>query len=78
MDKKIDSISKHKGEGEVNTQQMTTQGGRGVMKTENTMKKPQHAWIQLIDNSYHPFVPLVAVKHHSVVSKEVHPRIKEA
>jgi len=32
----------------------------------------------LIDNSYHPFVPLVAVKHHSVVSKEVHPRIKEA
>ena len=78
VDKKIDTITKHRADGEITNEQVVTQGGRGMMKTENTMRKPQHAWIQSIDNSYNPFVPLVSIKHHSATTNEVHPRIKEA
>jgi hypothetical protein len=41
IDKKIDGISKNRGDGEVN-EAVVTQGGRGVMKTDNMMRKPQH------------------------------------
>ena len=26
------------------------------MSTDNTMRKPQHAWWKSIDNSYNPFI----------------------
>lgn len=34
------------------------------MKTENALKKPQHAWIRDIDNSYNVFVPSFEQKKH--------------
>jgi len=30
------------------------------------MRKPQHAWWSEIDNSYHPFVPLIKSKPHGI------------
>ena len=38
------------------------------LKTDHTMKKPQHAWINQIDNSYAPFVPLLKNKPHGLVA----------
>lgn len=32
--------------------------------TENALKKPQHAWIKDIDNSYNVFVPKLTKKEH--------------
>jgi len=32
--------------------------------TENALKKPQHAWIRDIDNSYNIFVPSLTIKEH--------------
>ena len=34
------------------------------MRTENALKKPQHAWIRDIDNSYNVFVPALKEKVH--------------
>ena len=35
-------------------------------RTDNTMKKPQHAWWKTIDNSYSPFVTCLQEKPHSL------------
>ena len=37
-----------------------------TMKTDNTMRKSQHAWWKSIDNSYHPFVPGLKEKPHGI------------
>lgn len=36
------------------------------MLTNNNILKPQHAWIQLVDNSYQVFVPLPKTKPNSI------------
>lgn len=40
------------------------------MRVENTMKKPQNAWIRQIDNSFNGFVPLLETKSHFFDKKE--------
>lgn len=37
-----------------------------VPKTENTMRKPQHAWWKEIDNSYEVFIPILKDKPHAM------------
>ena len=32
------------------------QGSERVLRTDNSLRKPQHAWWKSVDNSYHPFV----------------------
>ena len=41
------------------------------MRTENTMRKPQHAWIRDIDNSYNNFVPCFTKKVHFIESADL-------
>jgi hypothetical protein len=36
------------------------------MKVDNSMMKPQNAWIQTIDNSYAPFIPVVTEKPNAL------------
>ena len=46
------------------------------MKTENALKKPQHAWIKDIDNSYNVFVPKITQKvHFKGLKGELQPEI---
>lgn len=40
------------------------EGVKDRLKVENTMKKPQNAWIRTIDNSYNVFVPTLERKTH--------------
>ena len=40
------------------------------MRTENTMKKPQNAWIRQIDNSFNAFVPELERKSHFYCANE--------
>ena len=48
------------------------------MRTENTMRKPQHAWIRDIDNSYNNFVPCFTKKVHFIESADLPKEFQEA
>ena len=48
------------------------------MRTENTMRKPQHAWIRDIDNSYNNFVPCFTKKVHFIESADLPKEYQEA
>lgn len=50
--------------------------GAKRLQVENTLKKPQHAWIRQIDNSFNVFVPLLTKKEHYFCQAEG--RIKRA
>ena len=54
-DKQIDLIKRNDANIDVVTGQRA--GGERRLRTENALKKPQHAWIRDIDNSYNGFVP---------------------
>ena len=41
------------------------------MRTENALKKPQHAWFHSIDNSYNCFIPSLKTKEHYVKEQSV-------
>ena len=41
------------------------------MRTENALKKPQHAWIREIDNSYNVFIPTFTKKVHYITSEDL-------
>lgn len=36
-----------------------------VQRTNNQLRKPQYAFMELVDNSYNPFVPLITRKYHT-------------
>lgn len=61
-DKQIDNIKHHDSQIEVVVGQRA--GTERRMRTENALKKPQHAWVREIDNSYNAFVPLLTKKEH--------------
>ena len=48
------------------------------VKTEHSIRKPQHAWIQDIDNSYHQFIPVVLKKEHFIETAGLSPEIQRA
>ena len=48
------------------------------VKTEHSIRKPQHAWIQDIDNSYNQFIPVLPKKEHFVETAGLSPQIQEA
>ena len=66
-DKQIDLI---KGRGRSSADVAMAVDGRNsdkrMPRTENALKKPQHAWNQLIDNSYNVFVPNFTKKEHYI------------
>ena len=45
------------------------------VRTENALKKPQHAWIRDIDNSYNVFVPSFVKKEHFITTESLGPEI---
>lgn len=62
-DKQIDKI-KQVGNTKPNTVLAVDGTSQRRMHTENALKKPQHAWIRDIDNSYNVFVPSLTKKEH--------------
>ena len=42
------------------------------------MRKPQHAWIRDIDNSYNNFVPVLTKKEHYLYDPELSTEIQMA
>ena len=71
-DKKIDQIKRTQTQ---NIAVDTVKAERRV-RIENALKKPQHAWIRDIDNSYNVFVPRLTEKvNYCGVSGALQPEI---
>ena len=75
-DKKIDVIKQANSKTKVTSVDINAIKNR--VKTENSLRKPQHAWIQDIDNSYHQFIPVLKKKEHFVETAYLSAEIRKA
>ena len=77
-DKQIDRV---KSEGKTQAAVAMAVDGRNSgnndrrVRTENALKKPQHAWVRDIDNSYNVFVPSFDKKEHFITTESLGPEI---